>query len=302
MSEQLHIRGQTFDTLTLLRGSSAKRHPDGTVTTDALFGIKTSKLWQNIPRRGVTVHPTWKNFVCDDWTSSTPIKGITLLKVDYIDLLTDAQPDGKKLPPDVDLEAIHDTMEVPITTLPHFLKEAEWMGETKQPICQLLNPTTGAVVDWPTKDFQDGKGPVPVTVDPSTGRWKKIGGVACKVSNGAVFDTAGQNTSGDAVDYNPNVGRFLYFGPGPFIGMESVLVPRGEWSYSYASKTQPDLSNVGKIKQPAGLPAPTAPINYLLASARFRRSGLIYRMHERYLRSGPRGWNSVIYPTASAES
>lgn len=300
------IRGASLNTLTRVYSPEEfRRNPDGTVNTYIVFAIRKSKLTQNLPRRGVDRHPDLTDFYCDDWSTRDGKGGISLLRVDYISILTEAIPDGTTLPPDADLEAVNTAVEVPVASLPWFLQdrtaEQTYDGIARTAMVTLRNNADSADVAWPTKDFGSPWGVRPITVDPTTGAWPKDGGgLACRATNGAIFDTYGQNKTPTAADYNPNVGRFLYFAPGsPFVGLESVLLPRGEWAYSYASLTMPSLANVGRIGQPAGLPVAAAPLNYLLAQRNVRRSGLIHRVSDQWLRSGPNGWNTRVYPTAT---
>ena len=282
----LIIRGELLATPKPLRFSEGRRNADGTMETDVLWGLKTENLMSQLPTRGFTAHPVWTNFKADLFTWSTPLKGVTLLRVSYLAVIPVTLTPGSPLPLDVEEEASNFISEEPITTAPNFLAASGGLAA-------IAPPVSGA---WPTVDF--GAGAVPVTVDPSTHRWPLVSSAPLEVANGAVFDTYGQNNKPTAPDYNPNVGRFLYFAPGsPFVGVEAYVLPRGEWSFSYATTTQPNLYDVGKIGLPPGLSAPTAPINYLLVGRRYRRTGFVYRVQEVWRRSGPRGWNAKLYQT-----
>jgi hypothetical protein len=288
----LTIRGNPLTTPTPVRFSEGRRNSDGTLETDVTFAIATSLLFTAISavaQRGVSVHPTWNNFRADLYTWSTPIQGITLLRVFYIAILESTLTPGAALPLDVEEEADNNVSEEPIQTLPNFLQAAGGMPA----ICP-VKTSAGSDTNWPTVTI-DGTA-YPVTVDPATGRFPASGGLPLVVQNGAIFDTQGQNKTPTANDYNPNVGRFLYFAPGsPFVGTEAYRIARGRWAFSYATATQPNLSNAGKIGTPPGLPAPSAPVNYFLAAMRYRRTGFVYRAAQAWDRSGPRGWNPKIY-------
>lgn len=285
----LTFYGNDLSTLTRIKSSEARRNADGTMGATVTWAIKTSEMIANLPERGVTEHPDWSDFKADLWSASTPIQGVTLLTIYYVSVITVSLVSGDPLPLDVEEEAGNVVSEEPITTAANFLVSAGGLD----PIVPLFESNGTTSKAWPTT----GSPAYSVTVDPSTGRWPVDGsGKACIPGNRAVFDTFGQNKDPLANDYNPNVGRFLYFGPGsPFVGLESYLIPRGEWAFSYSTDTQPNLSDVGKIGTPPGLPAPSSPINYLLTSMRYRRTGAVYRVTQTWRRSGPRGWSSKIY-------
>lgn len=281
----LTIRGQSIETPIPVRYSEGRRNSDGTMETDVTFAIATANLMSNLPQRGVSVHPMWSDFKADLFTWTTPLKGVTLLRVFYIAIIPVTPTPGSSLPLEVEEEASNSVSEEPIQTAANFL-------EAKNGLDAICPPVSGA---WPTT----GSPAYAVTVQPdgpNAGRWPLVSGQPLQVGNGAVFDTYGQNRTPTANDYNPNVGRFLYFAPGsPFVGLEAYLLPRGEWAFSYATTTQPNLSNAGKIGTPPGLPEPDAPLNYLNVGMRYRRSGFVYRVSQQWRRSGPRGWNSKIY-------
>lgn len=267
-----------------VRYSEGRRNADGTMETDVTFAVATESLMSNLPARGVTVHPLWSNFKADLFTWNTPLKGITLLRVFYLAVIPVTLTPGSPLPFDVEEEASNFIAEEPIQTAPNFLEAAGGLDA-------LCPPISGV---WPTQTI-DGVARN-VTVDPATGRWPTVSGAPLRVGNRAIFDTFGQNLTPTASDYNPNVGRFLYFAPGsPLVGVEAYVLPRGEWAFSYATDTQPNLSDVGKIGTPPGLSAPSAPINYLLVGRRYRRTGFVYRVQEIWRRSGPRGWSTKLY-------
>jgi hypothetical protein len=288
----LTIRGNPLTTPTPVRFSEGRRNSDGTLETDVTFAISTGLLFSAVnavAQRGVSTHPVWSNFKADLYTWSTPIQGITLLRVFYVAVIPVTLTPGTALPLDVEEEADNTVTEEPITTLPNFLVASGGMPA----ICPLYDED-GNETDWPTVTI-DGTD-YPVTVDPATGRFPAGSGVTYIVGNGAIFDTFGQNTTPTANDYNPNVGRFLYFAPGsPFVGTEAYRIARGRWAFSYATTTQPNLSNAGKIGTPPGLPTPATPVNYFLAAMRYRRTGFVYRAAQAWDRSGPRGWNPKIY-------
>lgn len=285
----LILRGVDFSTTpTPVRFSEGRRNSDGTLETDVTYAVGTEWFFSNVvtgawPQRGVTEHPHSTAFKADTCTWSTPMQGVTLVRVLFFGVIPVTLTPGSPLPLDVEEEANNSISEEPITTLINFLED---VGDFEA-ICPPLN---GA---WPTVD---GKA---VTVEPETGRWPMSADLSepLKIGNGAIFDTFGQNKYPDANDYNPNVGRFLYFAPGsPFVGQESYVLARGEWSYSYATTTQPNLSDAGKIGIPPGLSDPGAPLNYLCSAKAYTRRGFVYRARDHWRRSGPRGWNPKVYP------
>jgi hypothetical protein len=284
----LTLRGQSLETPFPVRYSEGRRNADGTMETDVTFAVATSVLMANLPTRGVSVHPLWENFKADLFTWSTPLMGVTLLRVFYLAVIPVTLTPGEALPLDVEEEASNIGSEQPITTAANFLVTAGGLD----PIVPVTT-SAGASASWPTT----GSPADAVTVDPATHRWPASGGLPLVAGNGAVFDTFGQNNNPLANDYNPNVGRFLYFAPGsPFVGQEAYYLPLAEWAYSSSTDTQPNLSDVGGIGTPPGLPEPTAPINYLNVAMRYRRTGFVYRVAVNWRRSGPRGWNAKIYP------
>lgn len=280
-----------------VRFSEGRRNSDGTVETDVTYAVSTDYFWANFatwPARGVTEHPHSAAFKADIYTWTTPVQGVTLVRVLFIAVIPVELTPGEALPLDVEEEASNSITEEPVTTLRNFLKSYT-EGAVTYPAIVPVKTSAGVDTNWPTVTI--GADTYPVTVDPATGRWPASGGQPLVAQNGAVFDTFGQNNNPLASDYNPNVGRFLYFAPGsPFVGQEAYVRPVGEWAFSYATTTQPNLSNVGKIGTPPGLPEPTDPINYLLSAMAYRRTGFVYRARQGWRRSGPRGWNESIYP------
>jgi hypothetical protein len=293
----LTLRGNALTTPTPVRFSEGRRNSDGTLETDVTFAVATGSLMTavaSVAQRGVSTHPHWSNFKADLYSWSTPVQGVTLLRVFYLAIIESTLTPGQPLPLDVEEEADNTVSEEPIQTLPNFLVAADG----RDPICPLFEADGTTAASWPTV----GSPAYPVTVNPATGRWPGFdedgNGEAYIVGNQAVFDTFGQNKDPNANDYNPNVGRFLYFAPGsPFVGQEAYVVSRGQWSFSYATANQPNLSNAGKIGTPPGVAAPTAPVNYLCAAMRYRRTGFVYRAAQNWRRSGPRGWNPKTYTT-----
>lgn len=287
----LTYRGKPLTVPFPVRYSEGRRNGDGTMEADVTFAVATSLLMANLPQRGVSAHPLWPNFKADLFTWSTPLKGVTLLRVNYVAVIPVTLTPGASLPLDVEEEASNIATEQPITTAANFLVAADGLD----PIVPLYT-AAGSPTSWPTT----GSPAYAVTVNLATGRWPGLNadgsGTAHVAGNGAVFDTFGQNRSPGANDYNPNVGRFLYFAPGsPFVGQESYLLPLGAWSYAYATATQPNLANAGRIGTPPGLSAPAAPLNYLCSALRYRRTGAVYRVSVEWRRSGPRGWNPKVY-------
>ena len=288
------IRGQSLGLQNIIAGSSGKRNPDGTVNCDLTFAIPKESLYRLLPRRGITQHPYLNDFTCDDFSWVNPGKGdVILLKIVYIAILKDAAPTNNSLPPDIEVECQSIASEEPITSVPNFLKAA---GSLQA----IAAPTDGS---WP---IEAGAAGTVLTVDPATGMFpvNATTKAPLKISNGAVFDTQGQNKDPmNSQTYNAQVGRFLYFAPGSkFVGCESVLIPRGEYRFSYATASVPNLSGVSRIGKPPGAPAlnPAFPYNWLLVGRTYRRTGIIYRVTESWRVSGPRGWLEEIYGTPLA--
>jgi len=281
------VRGNSLGLSNIVAGSDGKRNPDGTVNCSLTFAINKDALYSSIPTRGITPHPYLSDFVCDDFSWVNPGKGnVILFKVIYIAILTAAAPSSGSLPPDIEVECQSIASEEPITSVPNFLKSVGAL------------PAIAAPLDgsWPV----DGSGN-PQTVDPTTGAFpvNSTTHAPLTISNGAVFDKWGQNNNpNNAITFNPSVGRFLYFAPGSkFVGVESVLIPRGEYRFSYATKSVPSLAGVSRIGTPPGAPAlnPAFAYNWLLVARTYRRTGVIYRVTECWRVSGPRGWLAEIY-------
>lgn len=286
----LTYRGADLTTAKRVKSSEVRRNPDGTMEATVTWAVKTANLFDTgvLPVRGVTPHPDWSDFLADVWTSRTPIQGVTLFTVSYIKAIPITLVPGEALPLDVEEENAAIATEEPITSAKNFLQTISEGGVTIDAITQ---PTDGA---WPAVDD------VAISVDPATGRFPLNNALDAPLTpgNNAIFDTYGQNKNPLANDYNPNVGKFLYFAPGsPLVGLESYLIARQEYSYSYASATKPDVTQVGRyLKQPPGIQtAPDGDYNYLLTGIRYRRSGAVYRITETWRLSGPRGWSPLIY-------
>jgi hypothetical protein len=289
----LTYRGASLATPVRVKSSEARRNPDGTMEATVTWAVNTANLFDPdvLPVRGVTTHPDWEDFLADVWTSRTPIQGVTLFTVSYIAAVAVTLTPGAALPLDVEEENAAIATEEPITSAKNFLQtlDPEDIGGT--PIDAITQPLDGA---WPAVDD------VAISVDPATGRFPLNTALDGYLTPGnkAIFDTFGQNKNPLANDYNPNVGKFLYFAPGsPLVGLESYLIARQEYSYSYASATKPDITQVGRfIAQPPGIEtAPAGSYNYLLVAVRYRRSGAVYRVTETWRLSGPRGWSPLIY-------
>lgn len=280
------VRGEPLGLDLITTSAGGRRNPDGTMTASVTYAVAKSSLISVLPKRGVTTHPYLDGFVCDDFSWAVQRGNVVLLTVTYIALAPlSSSPSETALPPDIEVECSSIATEEPVTTLPNFLKP---VGS----LAAIAAPTDGA---WPVVDSR------PVTVDPTTGRFpiNTTTGKPLTISNGAVFDTFGQNKTPSAtIDFNPQVGRFLYFAPGSkFVGLEAVLVPRGEYRYTYSTLSTPNLSGVGRIGTPPGAPTLNTGYTWLRTSRTFRKTGLVYRVTESWRVSGPRGWMEEIYGT-----
>lgn len=80
-------------------------------------------------------------------------------------------------------------------------------------------------------------------------------------------------------------------------GASSYLVPSAEYTLRYAATSQPNLSNVGKIRTPPGLTGFNAPgsANWMFVGIESTQKGQIYEVMEKYLLSGPNGWAESVY-------
>jgi len=115
-------------------------------------------------------------------------------------------------------------------------------------------------------------------------------------ANGAVWLDAKGVAFGQS-GYDSTSGRFTYFGPGAFYGLENYLLPKGQYQFAYNATTLPIGSDVGKIAAaPTGAPTLPGAATWLLTARTWRRTASsIWRIVETYRASGPAGWNAAIY-------
>lgn len=82
-----------------------------------------------------------------------------------------------------------------------------------------------------------------------------------------------------------------------FAGLETFLLPSVTFSVSYVSETPPaSLAGVGSIDTPSNAPSVKAGYNWLKTGISYSRAGGYYNINEDWTLSGPKGWNSKVYP------
>lgn len=276
MSATTRVRGEQFTRRKVVKYLDGEYSLDGVHSSSVLFcvavGPRASNLLANIPKVGPQgeTHPlygpSWRAFRYR-WRHHERVSDrFVFLQVDYLALVTDEQS-GEE-------EADSIAGEEPITSHRWFLQ-----GPDGAP---------GLAGTFPNNR----------TVNPATGRFE-----GTPVA-GAIFDRFGQNITPTAADYNPDVGKFLYFAPGfqldgePAAGLERYKVPRGTYTRSYVVGQRPSLAGVGSVvANPKNAPALASGWAWLLVRKGYRRLGFIYRVGEGY-EAGK--WLSRLYPTLSA--
>lgn len=272
MSATTKIRGEQFTKRKVVKYLDGEYGLDGVHSASVLFavavGTAASTLLANIPKVGPQgeTHPlygaSWRAFRYR-WRHHERVSSkLVFLQVDYLSLVNDEQS-GEE-------EADSIAGEEPITSHPWFLKKDSGAGIA-------------------------GTFPNNRTIDPATKRWETSNVPAF----GAIFDTEGTLQPG-AADYNPDVGKFLYFAPGfqlagqTAAGLERYKVPRGTYTRSYVVGTRPSLAGVGSIvAAPTNAPVLASGWSWLLVRKGYRRLGFIYRVGEGY-EAGK--WLSALYP------
>lgn len=261
--------GFSLTTKRLVGYSSGEWSLDGVSVASCVFAVAAGSLLANLPTVGTSgdSHPlfgsTWKAFRYR-WDHHPKVpKALVFLTVDYLSLdVSEVQEE----------EADSVAGEEPITSHPNFL----------------VGPggTDGIAGNFPNNR----------TVNPSTGRFEGT------PRAGAIFDRFGQNITNTAADYNPDVGKFLYFAPGfqlggvSAAGLERYRVPRGTYSRSYSDTVKPSLAGVGQtVAAPIGAPTLASGWTWLLIRKGYRRLGFVFRINEGY-EAGR--WNPTIYPAA----
>lgn len=261
-------RGLSLATKQLVKYLDGEYSIDGTQVASVLYAVTAAGLLASFPNVGPSgdSHPlfgsTWKAFRYR-WRHHEKIsKELVFLQIDFLSLNVDAVQEE-----DADSVA----GEEPITSNPQFLT------------------ATGGGAGIA------GTFPLGVTVDPTTGYFSGT------PRAGAIFDRFGQNKVQTAADYNPDVGKFLYFAPGfelggvSATGLERYFVPRGSYTRSWSDTVKPSLANVGKAfaTPPVGAPTLASGFDWLLMRLAYRKIGFIYRITEG---SQAGRWNPVIYP------
>lgn len=86
-------------------------------------------------------------------------------------------------------------------------------------------------------------------------------------------------------------------------GVETYLVPKPVYRYSYNSRSEPPaslLNDVGDIGNPPKAPSVTGGRNWLLIGVTYdyERTTRIYKITQEWLLSGPGGWDTDVYEVA----
>ena len=275
MSATTKIRGEQFAKRKVVKYLDGEYSLDGVHSSSVLFavavGTNASTLLANIPKVGPQgeTHPlygaSWRAFRYR-WRHHERVSSkIVFLQVDYLALVSDEQS-GEE-------EADSVAGDEPITSHPWFLRKDDGPGIA-------------------------GTFPNNRTVNPTTGRFEGT------PRAGAIFDRFGQNITPTAADYNPDVGKFLYFAPGfelvgqTAAGLERYRVPRGTYARSYVVGERPSLAGVGcVVASPKNAPALATGWSWLLVRKGYRRLGFIYRVGEGY-EAGK--WLTALYPPLPA--
>jgi hypothetical protein len=259
--------GYSLSSKRLLRYIDGEWSQDGVRTASVLYVVSAQSLLTNLPIVGTSgdSHPlfgsSWKAFRYR-WRHHDKVsKSLVFLLVEFLSLdVANVQEE----------EADSVVGEEPITSHPEFL--------------QASGGGAGIAGTFPNNR----------TVDPATGYFEGT------PRDGARFDQFGQNKTKTAADYNPDVGKFLFFAPGfqlggvSAAGMERYRVPRGTYSRAYTDTIKPNLAGVGKtVAAPVGAPGLAVGFTWLLVRKGYRRLGFLFRVNEGY-EAGR--WNPTIYP------
>lgn len=261
------VRGQSIGIKRLYKYSDGEYGLDGVSIASCIYVVSVANLLSAFPNVGPTgdAHPlfgpSWRAFRYR-WRHHERISAtLVFLQVDFMSLT---------VAPVQEEEADSIIGEEPITSHPYFL--------------QSPGGADGIAGNFPNNR----------TVDPATGLFEGT------PRAGAIFDRFGQNKVNTKEDYNPDVGKFLYFAPGfqlsgvSAAGLERYRVPRGTYARSYADTIKPSLAGVGGIKTtpPAGAPSLAAGWSWMLTRIGYRKLGFVYRIGEGY-EAGR--WNPGIY-------
>lgn len=261
-------RGQDISARKLFKYLDGEYLPDGFRRASVIYSVPAANLVSTLPVVGTEAHPllgsNWRAYTYR-WRHHEKIsKSLVFLQVDYISAETAIQED----------EADSIAGEEPITSHPNFL----------------------AVSDGIAGNFPNLR-----TVNPDTGRFEGT------PRAGAKFQQAGQNKYPAAADYREDVGTFLAFLPGatidaggtpyPLAGLERYYLPKGTYTRSFSTLSQPSLAGVGSqcSTPPHRAPGLSSGFNWLLMRRGYRRLGLIYRVTELWWAGK---WNAAIYPVS----
>lgn len=278
MATQTKIRGEQFQTRKVVKYLDGEYGLDGLQVASVLFAVAPARLLNQLPRVGINgeTHPlhgaSWRAFRYR-WRHHERVSSkLLFLQVDYLNKVVD--------PAAAEEEADSIAGEEPITSHPWFLQGPGGSDG-------IAGTFPGGVTVYPADHPEV----------PKRGRFWGSPAV------GAIFDRFGQNITPTAADYNPDVGKFLYFAPGFQLdgqaagGLERYKVPRGTYARAYCVTERPSLAGVGKVvASPTNAPALAAGWAWLLVRKGYRRLGFVYRVGEGY-EAGK--WLSALYPAAS---
>ena len=140
----------------------------------------------------------------------------------------------------------------------------------------------------PVISYDAGTNQEPVETHP---RWDTIGG--------------GPNAPENGAQYDEDTGQFLGFAgddAGDLLGVQYYLTPATNFTMTYWTTKQPDLSRRLKVVKDPEIGTKIFPRipnvkNFLLVDMPYRKVGTIYQVTEQYTGSGDRGWNEKIYKT-----
>lgn len=111
--------------------------------------------------------------------------------------------------------------------------------------------------------------------------------------NGAIFR---DSISGE-VTHDDDLGEFDRFAAdSPYAGLESFIAQNNTvWSKSWTQRSKPASTPV-RISNPSG-PAPDygGSYNWLEFPVAYTKRGNVYSCTQRWMSSGPKGWNTVVY-------
>lgn len=277
MSANTIVRGNSLGNRVLVKYLSGQYDLDGTLTADAIFAVSAAALLASFPVVSTPTgaqgepHPLFSGFFARSfrWNHHPRVSA----QVVFLTITYEAAPQFAGAEED---EADSIAGEEPIESHPNFLGNPGIAG---------FFPNNRTVTPASVGAFVPG-GPGPGYFEGSP-------------FQGVVFDTFGQNLVATAADYNTNVGKFLFFGPGFMIngilavGLERYYLPRGTYSRSFSTPIRPSLAGVAGINgNPPNAPLLADGFTWLLSRRSYRTTGFLFRVTEQYLAGR---WNPAIY-------